>query len=251
VTISDWIATSGFKGWDIVNGLAIDSSGNVYITGSNTDTTLKVKSDKISTKTKKLLFLSKFDTTGQLVWQKKVVTNEPGYASLLFITPKNQVYIAGAYQRINKAKSIDQKHTDFFIANLTTEGELIWNQHFSGNHLDYLNSITIDSISGNLFIGGYFYDTLTIEGKNIVSNGKADAILLEFEPNGKLLKSCSIGGKFEDRINSVTIDKWGNPCIAGIFHDKIQYNRQKLAVPKDGNTGIFLAKYNFLMDCLI
>jgi len=246
---SDWVATSGYKGWDIVNGLACDSNGNVYITGSNTDTTLKVKTEKISTKTKKLLFLSKFDTTGKLLWHKKVITTESAYASLLVITPKNQLYLAGAEEPNNKSKNIDQKYVDFFIANLTTEGEMNWIQHFTGNHLDYFNSISVDSASGNLIIGGYFYDTLRFQKTSIVSKGKSDGILIEFDSNGKFLRSNAIGGKFEDKITSVTVNKWGNSCIAGTFHDKIQLNKKKLGIPKEGSTGIFLARYNSSMDC--
>lgn len=249
VIFSDWIVTSGFKGWDIVNGLAHDSSGNIYITGSNTDTILKTKSEKISTKTNRYIFLSKFDTTGRQLWQKKVITNDPGYASLLYITSKDQLYMAGAAKQNGTSKQIiDQRHSDFFIANLNTKGEINWIQHFTGNKFDYLNSISVDSISGNLLIAGYFYDTLSFQNSAIVSQGKSDGILLEFDTKGKLLKSVSIGGKKDDKITSVTFDKWRNSCIAGTFQDKIQLNKKRLDVPQEGNMGIYLAKYNPTMD---
>ena len=250
VTFSDWIVRSGIKGWDIVNGLACDSNGNVYITGSNTDTTLGLRSEKIATKTKKFNFLSKFDTSGKLLWNRKIVTNEAGYGGLLFITPKNQIYLEGAEVSAKKSKSIDQKHINFFLSSLTPDGKIKWVQQFSGNKFDYFTSLTVDSITNDILLAGYFYDTLDLHKTKVISKGKSDGVFLRFSNDGQLLKSFTIGGKKDDRINSITVDKWGNNCIAGTFQDKIQLGENNPESVNTDNTGVFLAKYDLSGECI-
>ncbi|TRZ76101.1 MAG: T9SS C-terminal target domain-containing protein [Bacteroidetes bacterium] len=245
VVFSDWIVTFGKKGWDIVNSMICDSSGNIYITGSNTDSIKPGKTANVGVSIRKFDFLAKYDTSGKLVWVKKIRASIPGYGSLLATTSDGRIILASACDAPLKKDKPEIKKMDFFLCGLDKKGDPEWTQTFSGSKFDYFTSLTVDPVTNHILLGGYFYDSLTIQNSKFVSSGKSDAIFLRFDSNGKLETSHQIGGKGDDRINAITTDNLGNAFVTGTFQKKIRFaDKIQFEVSKQGETGVFLAKYS-------
>jgi hypothetical protein len=221
VALSEWAIHTGNSGWDIVNAITCDPTGNLYLTGSLSDTTSKTASDNAALNFKKYLFLSKYDTTGKLTWVKSIAGINPEYGSLLTINSKDNLIVAGGSSKVKKGKKADPKKYTFYISCLDTNGIGLWTTQFTGTNIDYLTSIAISKKNNDILLGGYFYDTLTVQGKQLVSKGKTDAFLLCFHSDGKLSYSLSFGGKGDDRINTLLARNDGSLMLAGNYQRKV------------------------------
>jgi len=221
VVLSEWAIHTGNSGWDIVNATICDPAGNLYLTGSLSDTASKTASDNAALNFKKYLFLSKYDTTGKLTWTKSIAGINPEYGSLLTINSKDNLIVAGGSSKVKKGRKADPKKYTFYISSLDTNGISLWTTQFTGTNIDYLTSIAISKKNNDILLGGYFYDTLTVQSKQLVSKGKADAFLLCFHSDGKLSYSLSFGGKGDDRINTLLARNDGSLMLAGNYQRKV------------------------------
>lgn len=225
--------------------MTCDSSGNIYITGSNTDSIKSRKGVNIAVSTRKFDYMAKYDTAGKLLWVKKIKRSIPGYGSLLATTYDNQIILAGSCDAPPKKDKPEIKKMDLFLCGLGKNGDPEWTQTFTGSKFNFLSSIAVDPITNKILLGGYFYDTLTVQNRQFISSGKSDAIFLRFDSDGKLETSEQIGGKGDDRISAITTDNSGNVFVAGTFQKKIRFaDSTLLEVPKQGEAGVFLSKYS-------
>lgn len=245
VIVSDWLISAGNKGWDIVNDMVADTAGNVYITGSYPDTSTNRNSENPESCSSKSIFVSKYDTSGNLIWMKKIHSQGAGYGSLMAINSNNEILIAGgSVEKIHTRKGL-RPSLGFFLTSLSETGSVNWSQSFTGTHLDYLTAMFVDTLSGDIILGGYFLDTLSIQEKKYISKGKTDALFLRFSPSGTFKSSGVIGGKGNDRITAVSFDSRGNMIFSGNFQKSISFKKgMSLDLTKPDETGVFLAKYN-------
>lgn len=244
VAFSDWIVSSGQKGWDIVNAMVCDSSGNIFLTGSNTDSVKTGKTGNLSTSNRKFDFLAKYDSSGNLLWTKKIRASTPGYGSLIATASGGRIILAGAFDPSPKNGKSEIKKSEFFLCGFDKDGKPEWMQTFSGSKFDYFTSLAVNPVTNHILLSGYFYDSLIVQNRNFVSSGKADAIFLRFDSGGKLETFNQAGGKGDDRIASISTDPIGNIFVTGTFQKKIRLGENILfEVPYQGETGMFVAQY--------
>jgi len=115
VALSEWAIHTGNSGWDIVNAITCDPTGNLYLTGSLSDTTSKTASDNAALNFKKYLFLSKYDTTGKLTWVKSIAGINPEYGSLLTINSKDNLIVAGGSSKVKRGKRLIPRNILFIF----------------------------------------------------------------------------------------------------------------------------------------
>jgi len=244
-TFSEWIVRSGTTGWDIVNDLATDTAGNVYITGCNTDTTHISKLSTIKTNSIRYHYIEKYDTSGTLIWHKKIISTDEGYGGLMTITDDNNLILAGGSIQSFSDGGLINNRMSFFLTCFDVDGEELWTQIFIGTKLDYLTSLSINPADQSIQLAGYFHDTLTIGPELVTSVHQSDAVMMNFESNGKFRNLKVISGIGNERINSVTYDIIGNQYFVGIFQKKV-YVGDKLILEHDQSAedAVFIAQFN-------
>lgn len=245
VVFSDWAIGTGTKGWDIVNDIACDTLGNIYITGSHTDTAGKPGTTGIHSITRKCMFIARYDTSGKLLWRKNISGSESGFGSLIAVADPGQIILAGGSE-IMKGKSKSQPGKfDFFISSIDSAGTVKWKQNFTGIRNDFLTSLSVDIPGKLIIISGYFHDTLRIHGKKMISAGKSDGFLLKFNLDGTLKDAQITGGKGNDRLEYLATNPSGEIFAAGTFQRKIQFSKTKsLELSNPHQMAMFLSKYS-------
>jgi hypothetical protein len=127
-----WIKTLGYPSTNDSQAtpvdLVLDTSGNVYVAGSETP----------ATSSSYKIFVAKYDSSGNLQWVK-TTTTAPQTAIGLSIDSSNNIYLT--------AKSVFTVFSSLF--KIDTSGNLIWQRDISGVNM---NSPSCDS-SGNIYIG--------------------------------------------------------------------------------------------------
>ncbi|MBL8006793.1 MAG: SBBP repeat-containing protein [Ignavibacteria bacterium] len=178
------------NGIDWANSVAVDNSGNCFVTGSST-----------GSGTDRDIATVKYSSSGTMEWVRRFngPVNSYDGANAVVTDINGNVYVAGG--GIGAEAS-----TDFVLLKYSNSGNLQWEKRFNGirNSADVANSIAADD-AGNIYITGksYYY--------------AIDYLTNKYNSSGDLLWSRSYnGGGFKDDIaNSISLDPSGNVIVTG------------------------------------
>lgn len=150
-------------------------------------------------------------------------------------------------------KSITVKHIAFCLWMILVpfysfgqDSELDWEIHLGGSKFDVVKASCTDKL-GNLYLTGFFQDTIIINDKAYVATGNADIFTIKVDQHGNV-SWVNIGGSNHYRKN--LIFEMGT-CIAvsknyvyvcGTFAKSANF--QTLSLRSNGGKDIFIAKYH-------
>ena len=207
--------------------LAIDTSGNVYMTGYTYCNGIATKGafQTFGDTVNGAIYLAKFSPAGKLLWATYYGFNSWGTGITIdksgnvwivgtVDNPSGIITTSGAYQTIFGGGA-----SDAFIAKFSPSGSLLYSTYFGGNGEDIADNIVTDSF-GYIYIAGR-----TTSTSEIATNGaykttgdsiNGDAFLAKFNPSGNLIWATYYGG---NHLNSTTddlvIDNLSNLYITG------------------------------------
>ncbi|MFW9917764.1 MAG: SBBP repeat-containing protein [Candidatus Thorarchaeota archaeon] len=224
-----------------ISSLAIDSLGNILITGRTTSMDFPTKSaydqvynDGID------VFLAKISPVGSLIWSTflgganndysqgdqieqtiYIDTNEIDVA----IDLEDNVIITSATDFSRPFPITDFQlwptygSDDIFLSKFSSSGALQWSIGFGGNNTEYGHSVAVDN-EGNIIVTG---KTLAADFpiKNVIHDsyaayhGAGDIFLSKFTAMGILSWSMLVGGSNDDRGHSVAVDSTNNIFLTG------------------------------------
>lgn len=253
-----WIKTQGGTGFESGYGIAVDPTGNVYITG-NFDNTANFDTGygtyNLTPEGDKDVFISKLSPAGGFEWAKKVGGTESDHGSSIVIDKYGTVILTGFFSGfvdfnpgtgsaylLSKNGSID-----VFVLKLDAMGNYVWVKHFSGSGYEIGSSVTTNS-SGDLFITGSFVDTVDFDSgpglATLTSFGDKDIFVTKLDAYGNFLWVAQAGGTSPDAGYSVTADTYGNVYVTGIFEGSADFDPGTGLYPLTaaGNMDIFVLK---------
>ena len=213
-----WSTYYGGSGTDLGKGIAIDTSGNIYLSGRTNSptgiaTTGSHQSVKAGTPSGYDCFLAKFDTAGQRIWATYYGGSAQDGSSQVTVAcdKENGVFLAGNTASMDQISTTGSYQStlggsqDAFIAKFSTEGALAWSSYFGGTGLDVFQSAVCDE-SGNILLAGYSSSPgLASTGSyQQVNGGAEDALLVKFNGQGQLQWSTYMGGTEQDRALSIS-----------------------------------------------
>ncbi|MEN7548785.1 SBBP repeat-containing protein [Rapidithrix thailandica] len=168
-----WAKSTGGSGYDDTGySIALDSDGNVYITGSfygTVDFDPGTGIHNLSAKGTGDIFVQKLDREGNFVWAKSMGGSgyESGYS--IALDSDGNVYITGGFYGTADFDPGAGSHNltvngseDIFIQKLDQEGNFVWAISMGGSGKDEGNSIALDS-ENNVYTTGPFYGTIDFD----------------------------------------------------------------------------------------
>jgi len=132
---------------------------------------------------------------------------------------------------------------DIFLAKYDTSGNVLWAKSADGTGDDGASSVAVDA-SGNIYVVGYFGDTLTFGSTTLTNAGHYDIFLVKYDTSGNMLWAKSAGGTGDDNAYSVTVDASGNSYVAGSFLSPTLTFGSTTLTNASSDGDIFLAKYD-------
>jgi hypothetical protein len=178
-------------GYDAPYGVALDGSGNVYVTGvsAGTDT-----GDDYTT--------IKYDPFGQELWVKRY--NGPGnaydVAQALTVDASGNAYITGYSTAVNGLG-------DCATLKYDPNGHRLWTKRYNGaaDGSDYGTSIAVD-LAGNVYVTGGSTGTTNV-----------DYITIKYNSAGRMRWASTYGGINFDEGRSIGLDSAGNVYVTGVL----------------------------------
>ena len=217
-----WVQQLGTSTEDFSNEVAVDSLGNVYITGftgGNLDGTSAGGVDA---------FLAKYTNSGTLVWKKQLGTSGYDEANDLAIDSSGNIYLSGVTDGSLGGTSAGSG--DGWLAKYNSSGGLVWKQQLGTSAWDRATEIAVD--------GTGLYVTGETDGSLAGTNaGLRDVWLAKYDLNGGLLWKRQLGTSNSEGSFGLAIDASSNVYITGDTWGNLQGTNA-------GQNDVWLAKYN-------
>jgi uncharacterized delta-60 repeat protein len=206
---------------DIAYAIAVDGSGNVYVTGwSDGDGT----DDDYAT--------IKYDPNGNELWVKRY--DGPGYwvdeAWAIAVDGSGNVYVTG--------KSYGTYY-DYATIKYDTNGDELWVKRYNGpgNEDDWAYAIVVDG-SGNVYVTGYSESNAVFMDK--------DYATIKYDSNGNELwvKRYNGPGNDQDWAYAIAVDSSGNVYVTGYSGgSEIYWDYATIKYDTNGNE-LWVKRYN-------
>lgn len=218
-----WTTQIGTSSNDASYSVAVDTSGNTYISGTTTgdlDGSNFGSSDA---------FLSKLDSSGDVVWTKQIGTDVFDDSRSVAVDTSGNTYISGSsYGGLDGA---NLGSSDAYLRKFDSDGNVVWTKQIGTDVFDDSQSVAVDA-SGNVYISGS--TTGALGGSN---TGDYDAYLCKFNSDGGVVWTKQVGTDSWDRSYSVVVDTSGNAYIGGSTEGALDG-------PNAGLADAFLSKFD-------
>lgn len=130
---------------------------------------------------------------------------------------------------------------DVYLSKYSSNGTLLWVKTAGGSSDDIAVGVAVDA-ANNIYVTGIFDSTALFDNILITSNGKKDAFIAKYNPDGDLLWVRKAGGIDEDKAFAIAVDDYGDVYFSGAFKSFAAFGN-KVIVSK-GNDDIFIAKFD-------
>ncbi len=218
-----WSEQIGTSSYDPSYSVAVDASGNAYISGWTLGSLYGTSAGSYDA------FLAKFDASGHRLWWQQIGTSLLDYSYSVAVDASGNAFISGITR--GSLGGTNAGGHDAFLTKFDASGNELWAQQIGTSNDDASRSVAVDA-SGNAYISGYTRGNLG--GTNA---GSEDAFLTKFDASGNELWSQQIGTSGSDISNSVAVDASGNAFISGGTYGS-------LGGTNAGNSDAFLAKFD-------
>jgi hypothetical protein len=235
-----WIVGAGGADDDSGQSLAFDGAGNIYLTGSFTNSATFGSTNgatKTVTGTGITIFLAKYHSSGALVWVQTGVASfveQNDGIGVAVDAAAGTVYMTGASQgntmfssangTVSTVPGVGTWH--MYLAKYDTNGNFQWGQTNAASPNSLTDGIAVDA-NDNAYVTGWLEDTTTFssnDGNDITVTGFSpaqttgdfpdDAFLVKYDRNGNVKWVNHIGG-YKGIGSAVAVSPSGEVSMVG------------------------------------
>jgi hypothetical protein len=240
-SMTGWSA--GGTGDDGANGIVLDGIGNIFVSGNFQNTAI-FGDTTVTSSGGTDIFIVKYNKNGVVQWVRTAGGSDDDGSQDIAIDSNGNVYIAGGIKgtaTFGTASLTSGGNEDIFIAKYNTSGTLVWVQQGIGTGDDMADGIAVDS-GDNIYLTGYFNNTVTFGSSSITSAGNMDVFFIKYNSNGVVQWVQRTGSNIIEYGRDIAVDNNGYVYITGYsVGATIIWNN---SFPGSGGADVFIAKYN-------
>lgn len=220
--VQQWIRTyDGLQGEDVAEAVAVDFSGNVFVTGRSS-----VSGSGFN------FYTQKMNSSGTVLWG--TYYNGPGNgddkAHAIVVDALGNVYVGGVSTGSGTGP-------DFCLVKYNAAGVQQWAYRYNApaNSWDELVDFKIDAAGNNLYLTGF---------GNYGAPDYSDYVTIKVNSAGtqQWIKRYNGGGS--DQATSITVDASGNSYVTGWFSDANSWESYSTVKYNSAGTQIWFAHYD-------
>ena len=252
----------GGSNYDYGYGIAVDSSGNAYVTGDTGSTDFPTVNPIQATNKKEIDgangFVTELNAAGTaLVYSTYLGGSTDDYGQGIAVDSSGNAYVTGITQSTDFPTVNPLQGTcgggcsgNAFVAKLnfnassTPHLTLVYSTYLGGSNYDIANGIAIDS-SGNAYVTGVTNSTdfPTVNPLQATNYGSDDGFVAELNPAGSaLVYSTYLGGSGGDTSQGIAVDSCGNAYVTGYTQSTNFPTVNPLQATNHGSSDAFVAK---------
>lgn len=234
-----WAVSAGGDSDDRAYGLALDGSGNVYISGSHATAayfgaiTLPNAVGQPGSTWYSDAFVAKLDAAGNWLWATHGGGSDDDYGTDLAIDATGTIVLVGGFNsptatfgavQLTKASAVGFT-PDIFVARLNASGAWLSATAVGGTGYEEVGSVALDA-AGNAYVCGSFGSPSIAFGGIVLTNANpnsgttpatSDLFVAKLTSAGTWQWATRAGGLSYDRANAIAVDAAGRAYITGGF----------------------------------
>jgi hypothetical protein len=232
-----WAKKMGGSSSDVGNFIAVDASGDVYITGyfvSTADFDPGAGTFNLTSAGLTDGFVTKLDASGNFIWAKRIGGTSDESGKIITFDASGNVYTGGKFRGTvdfdpdagtNNLSSVGSD--DVFVTKWDASGNFIWARAWGGSPADFISGMAVDA-SGNVFTTGAFQGAADFDPGagtfNLSPAGINDAYISKLDASGSFVWAKRIGGTGADGGTCLLADASGDINIGGSFSGTVDFD---------------------------
>ena len=217
-----WSTYYGGDSSDSIQGISIDSIGNIVFSGDTMSSDFPLINEYQATRFGLDIYVAKLNSTGNgIIFSSIIGGTADDYSFTFTMDTNDNLYVAGAtfsndYPVYNEYMNFTGGGVDAILTKLNSTGNgIVYSTYFGGAGLEGIYGIDVDK-SGNVIVVGETQSSdfpiyLELYGDKY-SN---DAFIAKFNTSGGLIFSTYYGGEGIDSLRDVVLDEEGYAYITG------------------------------------
>jgi hypothetical protein len=245
----------GGSGADLGTAIAVDLTGNAYVTGSTTSSNFPVQGAfQGVTRGGSEAFVAKLDPNGSaLVYSTYLGSNTDDFAFGIALDAAGNAYVTGSTVSATfpnngavVCQGTKRTGTDAFVARVDATGATLGYCRFAGGNGEDIGQAIAADTAGNVWFAGSTTSADLVSGGAIQSSrgGALDGFVGKLTTTGALAYLTYLGGLFDDEVLAVAADTAGNAYVAGSTGSANFPTVSPLQASLGGGTDAFVAKVN-------
>jgi len=222
-----WTKYIGTAGTDWGQAVAVDGSGNIYITGS-----VSGSFAGMTYTGGKDVFLAKFDPSGNRIGFTQWGTSNDNFGYGVTLDGSGNVFVTGPTDDDLDGQT-NAGVRDVFLSKFDSSLNKQWTKLLGTNNNEYVNGIATDG-SGNIYLAGFTWG----EFPGNTRIGAYDIFLAKYDPSGTQQWVKQWGSASDDEGRGIAVDSVNNIYITGKVNGDVD------GVSSLGGQDIFLTKYD-------
>ncbi len=257
------VFTIGADQGDMGTGIAVDASGNIFLTGNYFPLSDPIDFDPGDGVEERMragigIFVAGYDADYNLRFVRTF--DEPFAAnsgSDIAVGPDGSFFVAGYFE---STVDFDPERAggeltpvgdyDTFLARFSPDGDLMFVNRIGGPGSDFPDRLRVDA-AGNAYLIGRFEETAVFEGtsdyvEEHTSVGMTDIYLAGYSPSGALRFVTALGTPEYDLVNGLAVEATGVSYVTGQIADSLDFDPgDGVAVVEPSRAGsAFLVSYD-------
>lgn len=223
--VIDYSTYLGGNAQDTANSVAVDSAGNMYVTGwLQSPNYPSLDPFQQTSGTARFIVIAKILAGGNaLAWYTYVGGSALNDSEKIALDSSGNTYIAGFTSSTDfPVKNAAQPvfgggYENAVIVKVDRNGKLVYSTYLGGNNQERALGLAVDS-AGSAFVAGFTWsiDFPVTNALQPRMTGRPDAFLAKLSPSGDhFLFATYLGGSGLEYGKGLTLDSSGNPVIVG------------------------------------
>jgi hypothetical protein len=238
-----WANGSLCTGFNSGASTTTDASGNVYVTGFYSASSITFGTTTYTNAGARDMFTVKYNDAGVLQWAKHAggTGNESGYGIKSDLN--GNVYVTGYFNSpsiiIGADTLTNYGINDIYLIKYDVTGNELWYKAAGNSGEEQALSITSDSL-GNVYIIGFTSSpSLSFGTVTLTNNGTNFIFVAKYDAFGNTIWVKEAEGNNFGFGQGITLDSFGNLFVTGTYSSSITFGTYPLSFP---GVGLYVAK---------
>lgn len=202
-----WQKSLGGSSYDRANSVQQTSDGGYIVAGGAASTNGNVTGNHGNED----FWILKLDPSGNIQWEKSLIGNLADAAESIQETTDGGYIVAGGSNSVSSEIPVTFGVSNYRVAKLDSEGNMLWQRYFGGSGNDYAYSTQQTSDGGYIVAGEY----ASIDGNITGNHGLADYGIIKLDSEGNMQWQKALGGISFDSVYSIQQTNDGGYILAG------------------------------------
>ena len=255
----DWAVQAGGTGLAQAEGIASDTVGGAFVTGSFTGgalfgSTLLQSSNNVTLVESKRLdiplrrldisgtdaFVMHVTASGEIDWAVQAGGTNDAKGSAIVYDGAGGAFVTGDFMgnvTFGSTWLQSRGSSDSFVMHVTASGDIDWAIQAGGDMYDAGKGIAYDGEGGALVTGRFMGDA-SFGVVPLISRGNSDAFVMHVTASGDVLWAIHVGGTSSDEGVGITHDGAGGALVTGSFLDTARFGDMLLT--SQGGSDVFV-----------